>query len=89
MGANNFKFFDRFFAPPPKIVHPFRPQRALNLRRPAQKSLKSHVGIGPKSALASPDFGTFPAQETARICAAGRKLTIVKSVAIQIHIILN
>ena len=72
MGANNFKFFDRFFfAPPPKIVRPFRQQRALNLCRPAQESLKSRAEIGPKSALASADFGTFPAQETARICAAG------------------
>ena len=67
-----FNFLTVFFAPPPKIVCPFRLQRALNLRRPAQESLRSRPGIGPKSAQASADFGTFPTQETARICAAGR-----------------
>ena len=44
---------------------------ALNLLDPAQESLKSSAGNGPKSALASAEFGTFSALETARICAAG------------------
>ena len=44
---------------------------ALNLLEPAQESLKSSAGNGPKSALASADFGAFSALETARICAAG------------------
>ena len=71
MGAKNFKFFDRFFAPPPKIVRPFRQNRAPNLRRPAQESLKSSAGNGQTFAQASADFAPFPAQEAARICAAG------------------
>ena len=64
-----FKFFDRFFfAPPPELSEL---SELPELRDPAQKSLKNSAGDQAKSALASADFGTFSALETARICAAG------------------